>query len=93
MGQSGPLLPALQAAAGASAGSASSSSATTALQSEMSMRSRFMGLFTDECFLPALLEFMYQEEDVAARVEFLKVHVPRVNEDCNTALPFALCPL
>lgn len=44
-----------------------------ALLAELDMRSRYLNLFTDEAWLPPLLEFFYQSDDLKARAAFMKV--------------------
>ncbi|EFJ52238.1 hypothetical protein VOLCADRAFT_103240 [Volvox carteri f. nagariensis] len=43
-----------------------------ALLAELDTRSRHLNMFADESWLPPLLEFFYQTEDLAARAAFMK---------------------
>lgn len=44
-----------------------------ALLAELNARSAALNLFADEAWLPPLLEFCYQTDDLAQRVQFMKV--------------------
>ncbi|GIL83097.1 hypothetical protein Vretimale_11387 [Volvox reticuliferus] len=63
---------ATEVAAEAAAGEDAARQLQAALLAELDTRSRHLNLFTDEAWLPPLLEFFYQTDDLELRVAFMK---------------------